>query len=125
MSARTRALGDGAALSVALAVVVVLVSIPLRAPAPLSGDGCEIATNLAQGGVLHAPGFAVQAWLHRLVALLAAHGTGVVDGTGSVVALGIAAHALAAFFVAEALRVLGAGGWARTAGALAYALFPT
>ncbi len=111
-------------LALLVALVVAAVSVPMLAPAALSGDGLEIAGNVVRGGVLHAPGFALQAWLQRLLAHLPGF-SGDVDGTLRVDLLCLCAHAAAAAFLVEALRALGARPAARVAGALTFAFFPT
>jgi len=111
---------EGRALSLGSALGAVAVSVPLLAPAPLSGDGLEIAGNVVRGGVLHPPGFVLQGWLHALLGLIPGG-----DGTRHVEALGLLGLGLAAFFLGEALRLAQVAALPRVAAVTTFAFFPT
>ncbi|MFZ9596424.1 MAG: protein O-mannosyl-transferase family [Bdellovibrionia bacterium] len=48
------------------ALSLFILALPLLARVPISGDGAEFVVVAQQGGVLHPPGFPVQAWLNRI-----------------------------------------------------------
>jgi len=50
-----------------LTFLFILASVPLLALNPQSGDGPELLITATAGGVLHPPGFPVQAWINRLM----------------------------------------------------------
>jgi hypothetical protein len=106
--------------SVVAATFAVGVSVPLLAPAPISGDGLEIAGNVVRGGTLHAPGFVLQAWLHVLLRPMSGG-----DGTRQVQLLCLLGLGLSVYFLCEALRAAGAGVFPRVAAASTFAFFPT
>ncbi len=106
--------------SVALALALWFLDLPLLAIAPQSGDAAEQLIKASLGGILHPPGFPLQAWLNRLFVLLPFH-----FPTTGLALLGSVGHALAAFFIAESLRHLEARAWARVVGVAAFAFFPS
>src|SRR5207248_1804010 len=89
---------------------------------PQSGDGAELVRVALQGGVLHPPGFPLQAWLDRVLVAL----PGLRDRPAlAIAALGLLAHAATAGLVVATLGELGAAATGALAGAAAFALFPT
>jgi len=102
----------------ALAVAVVLA--PTLARTPQSGDGAEIVRAAVQGGVLHPPGFPLQAWLDRLIAALPG-----VPPALAISALGLLAHAASAGLAAACVLELGGGAIAAFTTAVAFAFFPS
>jgi hypothetical protein len=102
---------------IALAVLAGLA--PTLARTPQNGDGAEILNTALRGGVMHPPGFPLQAWLDRLVVLIP-H----LNPATAIAGLGLLAHACAAGLVASILRRLGVGPAGRVLGAAAFALYP-
>ena len=107
--------------SIFLGVCVFLLLLPMLATAPLSGDGAELVAVAVQGGVPHAPGFPLQAWLDRLVVDLPVP----LSPATKISLLCAAAHAGATAVLADAARLLGASLSARALAGLAYAFFPS
>jgi hypothetical protein len=106
--------------SVALALVVWLLDLPLLAIAPQSGDAAEQLLRAQLGGILHPPGFPFQAWLNRAFVHIP-----FAFSTTGLALLSSVGHALACYFIAETLRLLGARSWARVVGVAAFAFFPS
>jgi len=102
---------------IALAILAGLA--PTLARAPQNGDGAEILNTALRGGVMHPPGFPLQAWLDRLVVQIP-H----VNPVTAIALLGLMAHAGAAGLIASILRRLGVGAAGRVLGAAAFALYP-
>jgi len=102
---------------IALAILVTLT--PTLAHTPQNGDGAEIVNTALLGGVMHPPGFPLQAWLDRAVVRIPG-----VEPAWAIALLGLFAHACAAGLIAETLGLLGARPLARVLGAAAFALHP-
>ena len=117
--ARALAPGSGGMSSLWSAVGVLAVLAPTLARTPQTGDGAEIVATALRGGVLHPPGFPLQAWLDRAVV----HIPGI-EPALAIALLGLAAHAAACFLVAETLRLIGVGGLGRVMAVAAFALYP-
>lgn len=105
-----------AALVVGIAVLGAIV--PFLAVAPHSGDGLELVVTARQGGVLHPPGFPVQAWLGRLAAQLP------IEDARPLSLLSAAGHAVAAALVYDMLSRLRVALCSRLLGVSLFACFP-
>ena len=105
--------------SVLIATLVWLITVPTWAISPQSGDAAEQIMTAIQGGVLHPPGFPLQAVLNRLFVLLPfgtpAYRISFLDSLGL---------ALMAFALLEILRRLGCDRASRIAGMAAAVFFP-
>ena len=88
------------------------------ARSPQSGDGGEIVIAALRGGVLHPPGFPLQAWLDRALVQLPGG-----EPALAIALLGLLAHAGACGLIAETLRLLGVGVAGQVLGAAAFALY--
>ncbi|MEO5617822.1 MAG: DUF2723 domain-containing protein [Candidatus Eisenbacteria bacterium] len=106
-------------LSLAGAGAIFAALSPTLARTPQSGDGAEVVMTAVRGGVLHPPGFPLQAWLDRGLAAFPG-----LPHALAISGMGLAAHAVAAFLLAETLGRLGAGLTARLFAMAAFALFP-
>lgn len=104
-------------LWIAGGVLALLASTLARSPQ--TGDGAEIVAVALRGGVLHPPGFPLQAWLDR--ALVRVPGF---EPALAIAFLGLVGHAGACFLIAETLRLLGVGACGRVMAAAAFALYP-
>ena len=102
-----------------IAAGVLVLLAPTLAWSPQTGDGAEIVAVAIRGGVLHPPGFPLQAWLDRALVHVAGG-----QAALAISFLGLAAHAGACFFIAETMFLLGVGGIGRVMAAAAFALFP-
>ncbi len=100
--------------------VVAVVLAPTLARTPQSGDGAEIVRAALQGGVLHPPGFPLQAWLDRLLVAIAGAAPAL-----AISALGLLAHAATAALSTAIVLELGGGTVAALAAAAAFAFFPS
>ena len=107
-------------LALAAAIVVAVLLTPTLARTPQSGDGAEVVRVAVQGGVLHPPGFPLQAWIDR--ALVALPG---VPPALAIAAFGLLAHATTAALLVAILAELGAGVTGALAAAAAFAFFPS
>jgi hypothetical protein len=105
--------------SVWIALTVLALLAPTAARSPQTGDGAEIVAIALQGGVLHPPGFPLQAWIDRILVRIPG-----IEPAHLLSLLGLASHAAASGLVAETLRWLGVGGIGRVLGAGAFALYP-
>lgn len=112
--------GEPRVVSRLLALAMLVGSIPLLAPAPLSGDGWEMVHNVAEGGALHPPGFPFQQLLHRLLGALPFG-----EPALKLSLLSLAGHVLTVFFVAECCRACGASTPATVVATLFAACFPS
>ena len=105
--------------SVWIGLVTLALLAPTAARSPQTGDGAEIVATALRGGVLHPPGFPLQAWIDRVLVrvpgLEPAHGLSL---------FGLLSHAATAGAIAETLRWLGVGGIGCILGAGAFALYP-
>ena len=107
---------DSSKFSAALGSLAWLCSLPFLAHNPQTGDGAELVLTAVHGGVIHPPGFPLQAWFQRLFVLLPL-------GTAStrVALLSLTAHAGAVFVIAETGRLLEWDAWTRALTALLFA----
>jgi hypothetical protein len=111
---------DSPALSALVALAFLAFLIPMLAQVPQGGDGAELISTAKLGGVLHPPGFPVQAWLNRIFIRLPL-------GTEAhrLAWLSALAHSKAVFLLMETGRILR---WAlapRLLVAAVFALFPS
>jgi hypothetical protein len=90
----------GRRLSALTAGAAAIFSLPLLAIHPQSGDGMEQVQTAISGGVLHPPGFPLQAWLNRLFIHLPFPWPAT-----NLSVLSLVGWALMIFFVAETLRL--------------------
>ena len=102
-----------------IAFVACAVLFPTLASSPQSGDGAEQVMVAVHGGILHPPGFPVQAWINRLFALLP---VGNVAYRLSIVSW--LAQFGAIVLLAETLRILGCSLLSRVVAASCFAFFP-
>ena len=103
-----------------IALLVFVFLIPMLAQNPQNGDGSEIVITAMQGGVLHPPGFPIQAWLSRLFMLLPFG-----NPTERIAILSALAHSFSVYFIAETLFLLTVPVFAVIVASLAYAFFPS
>lgn len=107
-------------IAIVTAIAVFVILAPTLARTPQSGDGAEVVRVALQGGVLHPPGFPLQAWIDRGLAAL--------PGTPpalTIAAFGLAAHAVTAGLLVAIVAELGAGATGALAAAAAFAFFPS
>jgi hypothetical protein len=105
--------------SLIVALAVFLINLGRLAVSPQTGDGAEQIMTALQGGVLHPPGFPVQAWLNRVLIHFP------VANPATRLALGsLFAHSASVFLISDSLRILGAGAFGCVAAALGYGFFP-
>lgn len=110
---------DGWLSSLVFSFIIFLISFPMLAKSPQSGDGAEQVMVALNGGLLHPPGFPLQTWLNRLFVLLP------FDSPSTALSLlNLLAHAATVFLILESLRLLKLGLFARLASASAYSFFP-
>ena len=93
---------SGPPRSVWIGLVTLVLLAPTAARSPQTGDGAEIVATALRGGVLHPPGFPLQAWIDR--ALVRAPGLEPAHGLSL---FGLVCHAAAAGAIAEILWWLG------------------
>ena len=102
-----------------MGLVACLLLAPTLARTPQSGDGAEVVRVAVQGGVLHPPGFPLQAWIDRGLVSLP------LPPALAIAALGLLAHAVTAGLLVAILAELGAGATGALAAAAAFAFFPS
>jgi hypothetical protein len=106
--------------SLACSLTTFALSLPLLANEPQGSDGAELVQTALRGGVLHPPGFPLQAWLDRLFILLPMG-----SPAHRLALLSLLAHSLSVGLVAETLKKIGMGAGGCALGALAFAFFPS
>jgi hypothetical protein len=108
--------------SLILALAVFVILLPLLAAHPPTGDSYEQVTMAISGGVLHPPGFPLQAWINRLIVAISP-----LSAARSLSLISALAHASTVFVISETLRILCGSSReaviARCIGACAFAFF--
>lgn len=103
-----------------VAGLYLILCLPMLARSPQTGDGAEQVMAAVIGGILHPPGFPLQAWLNRL--LVSVPGISPVKMLSLLSALGTA---LALAAIMELLRTLKVQWSARLIAAAAFGLLPS
>lgn len=106
--------------SIYLAAFYFLFSLPLLAHTPQNGDGAEFVMLAKQGGVAHPPGFPLQTWIHRLMAIIPAG-----ELTWKLSLISLLFQSAALFLFLEILRTLKASIATRLIAFVAFATLPS
>jgi hypothetical protein len=93
--------------------------VPQLALSPQNGDGAEQVMTALLGGVLHPPGFPVQAWLNRIFILLPYS-----SPSWRIALISLLGHSGAVYFLLRTFEVLKVSWSSRLFGSLAFGFFP-
>jgi hypothetical protein len=100
------------------ALCALLGLLPTISPFAQSGDGYELVVTALKGGVLHPPGFPLQAWIDKLFISLPFR-----NPEFRISLVSYFSHVATVYFIADGLRRLKCGLPAQLLGGLAFGLF--